>query len=520
MRNSANRQSGPRKTFQFESFHPSKQYFCNFSTILFDVVLLVRKILDIMKKLIACHNEYYVIGLKDQAYLVFDTPDNDATTETIIELLPSTAIQQSATPEPVSGTTLKLSPEALNPNQDINNQQKSNKNDVRATGRHKPADEQLKEICAVAIVSNNDEVAEEKSETIILKCAVARNNKSLDIYTVKIESSPNTSQSPSLQYCTPKRVSCFAFAYIDAADGSRKEPVLISGDVAGDSYAYNLKEKGQRLLVGHTASMLTDIAIIDKGNSALLLTSDRDEKIRISRFPDTYVIEGFLLGHTTYVTGFVVIPSSPSTHVVSCGGDRTLRIWDLAAQTEISSTSTISNDQRKIPTAIAASCCGQFVAVIFDDSRRLSIYKIVRGKHEDDYKPSLELLGNVDCPSQPLSISFHETRSATLIVLVKNPDYIIQYDITDNQEDLSKAIATSQTELNFMKSLRKIASQNKISMPNTILEKDDYGNPILRKENETRGPAAVEAPWNRVERVEIAKERERRRKKTKISNDS
>ena len=275
--------------------------------------------------------------------------------------------------------------------------------------------------------------------------------------------------------------------------------------------------------------MLTGVTIANRGvdnGNRLLLTSDRDEKIRISRFPETYIIEGFLLGHTAFVTGFVVLPSALA---VSCGGDMTLRLWDLPSQVEISSIST-SNDENssanEIPTAIVASSCGGIVAIIFDDSRRLSIYEITSTKKSEN--PSLELLDNVDCPSQPLSIVFNEpstTGSDTrieLTVLMKDPDFVAVYDIRHTtEEDVVKPIAVPKNEIGVLQALRDVASDKKITMPNTILEKDDFGKPVLRKENETRGPAAAEAPWNRVERIEIAKEREKRRKKKpKLANDS
>lgn len=486
-----------------------------------------------MKHLIARHNNSFVVGLKDRAYFVFETIGNDSPAGSIIELLPSAdpkGIRQSAPPPsiPVVVPESSFGPETSNPTNDTDNKKKPQKKGDKVHDRQKSADEQLNEICAVAVISDDNDK--------VYYCAVARGNKSLEIYALKLENLPTTTPQPaSLHYRSPKRVSCFAFANINAT-GESKVPLLISGDVAGDSYAYNLLEKGQRLLLGHTASMLTDIAVINDGaDNCHLLTSDRDEKIRISRFPETYVIEGFLLGHTAYVTGFVVVPSSSSTLAVSCGGDMTLRLWDLAAQLEISSTSTIkendeNNKLNEIPTAIAASSCGRIVAVIFDGSKRLSIYKIISTNTKGDQvdKPSLELLENVECPLQPLSIVFHEVESSIegsntrteLTVLMKDPDYVAVYDIAYENDDV-EAIVVPRKELHVMQALRDVAAENKIAMPNTILEKDDYGNPVLRKENETRGPAAEDAPWNRVERIETAKERVRRRKKkAKISNDN
>ncbi len=479
-----------------------------------------------MKHLIARHNSSFVVGLKDRAYLVFDAKaGNDSPAGSVLELLPLSGQKAERQKE----STLTSEKNQEKPSESTSDKKDNTKNEQKflrnkVHDRRKSADEQLNEICAVAIIGGAAQS---------FHCAVARNNKTLDVYTVKLENLAQKTCQPSLQYRTPKRVSSFTFANIPASSESFATnvtvPLLISVDLAGDSYAYNLIEKGQRLLLGHTASMLTHVAIAENGSdSSLLLTSDRDEKIRISRFPESYIIEGFLLGHTAFVTGFALIPSSSPSLVVSCAGDMTLRLWDLSAQVELSSTPTGNDDNNsasEIPTAIATSCCGRIAAVIFDGSRRLSIYKVNSKNSEGNQigTPSLELLDNVECPSQPLSIVFNDSSGASseLTVLMKDPNYVAVYDIQHMKEDVSKPIAVPKNEMGVIQALKDAASNEKLSMPNTILEKDDFGNPVLRKENETRGPAAEEAPWNRVERVEIAKEREKRRKKRpKLANDN
>jgi WD40 repeat protein len=309
---------------------------------------------------------------------------------------------------------------------------------------------------------------------------------------------------------------------MDDGSSSTKSTLLISGDVAGDSYAYNLLEKGRRLLLGHTASMLTDIAIVDRDDIAsssrrrLLLTADRDEKIRISQFPDSYILEGFLLGHTAYVTAFTTIPSSYLA--VSCGGDMTLRLWNIDDKSEICSMSTCDNNNKnEIPTAITVSGCGQILAVIFDESKRLSIYKISHKDINDqnnnnNTSPSLTLLGSVDCPSQPLSLIFHgkEVESNNNVtVLMGDPNYVVTYNIQDEHDDDNKVVSAISESSSSMQELLDVASKEEISMPKTILEKR-HGDPILHKQNETRGPAGNDAPWNRVERIEIAKGHQKR----------
>jgi len=429
--------------------------------------------------------------------------------------------------------------------------------DAKEKNRHQElaSDQEFNDISAVAIVGDKKD---NSSTNTIIRCAVARVNKTLNIYNItpddiKVTSSTRKKKT-SLSYRTPKRVNCFTFSDLpmDGSSINTTVPLLISGDVAGDSYAYNMLKNGQRRLLGHTASMLTDVAIVNQIESShrrrLLLTADRDEKIRISQFPDSHLIEGFLLGHTKYITAFTTIPSS--SIVVSCGGDMTLRLWNIEYMNEICSTSTCTttddgcdssgassgscSNKNEIPTAIAVSGCGRIIAVIFDESKRLSIYKISNKEMNSHHngndlslrsiQSSLTLMVSVCCPSQPLSVIFHGTEvnakndhGIALTVLMGDPNYIVRYNIQDkhdsNNSDKQVVVVPATIENSCMQALLDIALKEEISMPRTILEKDDYGKPVIGKENETRGPAAAEAPWNRVERVEIHKERERKRKK-------
>lgn len=93
------------------------------------------------------------------------------------------------------------------------------------------------------------------------------------------------------------------------------------------------------LLLGHV-SMLTDLLLVTldsedlstalnepvSGSRNYILTSDRDEHIRISRGqPQSHVIEGFCLGHKDFVSKMCLA----TPHVlVSGGGDDHLFVWD------------------------------------------------------------------------------------------------------------------------------------------------------------------------------------------------
>ena len=91
-----------------------------------------------------------------------------------------------------------------------------------------------------------------------------------------------------------KRVSGMAFAHVEGND-----EVIVVGDKFGDVFVFpagkEMKEKYAHIM-GHTSSIIT--CLIMSLDGRYLITADRDEKIRVSRFPNAHVIETFCLGHT------------------------------------------------------------------------------------------------------------------------------------------------------------------------------------------------------------------------------
>lgn len=90
-----------------------------------------------------------------------------------------------------------------------------------------------------------------------------------------------------------------------------------------------------KLLLGHV-SLLTDVAYVTLASPSheprsYILTSDRDEHIRISRgIPQAHVIEGYCLGHIEFITKLCVPPVNPHL-LISGGGDDYLILWDWPA---------------------------------------------------------------------------------------------------------------------------------------------------------------------------------------------
>lgn len=90
-----------------------------------------------------------------------------------------------------------------------------------------------------------------------------------------------------------------------------------------------------QLLLGHV-SLLTDLVCVTlsaEDSSSMsprsyILTSDRDEHIRVSRgLPQTHIIEGYCLEHTDFVSKLCVPPWNQRS-LISGGGDDYLIVWD------------------------------------------------------------------------------------------------------------------------------------------------------------------------------------------------
>ena len=125
-----------------------------------------------------------------------------------------------------------------------------------------------------------------------------------------------------------RKASCVTFS----RDGS----CVLVADKNGDVYSVTSargkeeEEAVPRLLLGHLSQLL-DMAVTRDG--ARLVTADRDEKIRVSMYPDSFNIDNYCLGHMEFVTS-IALSSCDETRLVSGSGDGTIRCWDLTSGEE------------------------------------------------------------------------------------------------------------------------------------------------------------------------------------------
>lgn len=65
----------------------------------------------------------------------------------------------------------------------------------------------------------------------------------------------------------------------------------------------------------------------------VIITPDRDEKIRVTNYPDTHEIESICLGHTEFVSSIAFVENEKL--LLTSSGDKTLRLWEYQTGKEV-----------------------------------------------------------------------------------------------------------------------------------------------------------------------------------------
>jgi tRNA (guanine-N(7)-)-methyltransferase subunit TRM82 len=300
------------------------------------------------------------------------------------------------------------------------------------------------------------------------------------------------------------------------SDGDNSE-----GDNSGEGEGVGDTDKSSRnrkLLLGHTASMLTGVRVVEIADygtgerSQRILTSDRDEKVRVSAFPETYRILGYLLGHEAFVSCLSVLEGT-TARCATCSGDGTVRLWDYVRCEELCRFALpVGDPPGLVPSRVAIHSSGTWIAVIYDESPRLDLIQV-----SDDCS-EMAIAHTLHCASLALSVSWlsqptdDPTSSSVLVVLFTQPPYVAAF-----RWDPSSSQLLPCPDPALFSVLNSAVGGVAPAMPTSVLEKDQFGEPMMKKNREKRGPAA-EMPWNNAERKVLAKERERNYKKQKRSS--
>lgn len=100
---------------------------------------------------------------------------------------------------------------------------------------------------------------------------------------------------------------------------------VVFGDKFGDFFRLkNMTEP--EILFGHLAAVSSALM---SNKRSLLVSADRDEKIRITQFPKYWNISSFLFGHKRYISGLSFF-NAHETEIVSAGADGLVFLWDIS----------------------------------------------------------------------------------------------------------------------------------------------------------------------------------------------
>lgn len=130
----------------------------------------------------------------------------------------------------------------------------------------------------------------------------------------------------TLQHFISKIRTCVKRA--SSLDITKDGEAIVIADKFGDGYRFNVNDANDKgtLLSGHV-SMILDMTL--NPDNTLLLTSDRDEKLRVSQFPKMYNIENFCLNHREYVSFIKILPNEMKDSMcMTFGGDPHFSLFD------------------------------------------------------------------------------------------------------------------------------------------------------------------------------------------------
>ncbi|KAL5479814.1 hypothetical protein EMCRGX_G023397 [Ephydatia muelleri] len=180
---------------------------------------------------------------------------------------------------------------------------------------------------------------------------------------------------PMGQRVIPKRATAVQFTddeqYILVADKT--------GEVARYSTA-DLSAPGS-VLLGHS-SIIVDMVLCKR----LVITCDRDEKVRASNYPNCYNIDRFYLGHTDFIS-VLRCPKQFSAIVLSGSGDGTFKVWDVEERrllhTEVCAVAEGEEEDVKAVTQLALShtTLPVVVVVALEGSPELVVYLLSESGH-------------------------------------------------------------------------------------------------------------------------------------------
>uniref|UniRef100_K3WJ50 Uncharacterized protein n=1 Tax=Globisporangium ultimum (strain ATCC 200006 / CBS 805.95 / DAOM BR144) TaxID=431595 RepID=K3WJ50_GLOUD len=229
----------------------------------------------------------------------------------------------------------------------------------------------------------------------------------------------------------PRGATCMAVGHLEK-DGERKHVVIV-GVKTGEALAMPFPDIARdiKTLLGHTTSMLTQLAI--NKDSSLLLTADRDEKIRVSAFPRTSLIQSYCLGHAASLTEVAASLLTPEL-AVSTSLDNTIKLWGIASGELLASQELLKdepmNSKNLLNASLAVSAQSNLVAVVLNN-QCVRLFAIVAREGQSPVLENVDVSADLQKQlnaNEPCEACF--TSGGELVLSHKNAPFVSFYNVT------------------------------------------------------------------------------------------
>ncbi|KHJ80577.1 hypothetical protein OESDEN_19745 [Oesophagostomum dentatum] len=185
-------------------------------------------------------------------------------------------------------------------------------------------------------------------------------------------------------------------------------------------------------------TMVLDVAVSEDGR--FLLAADRDEKIRVSRYPQAYVVQSFCLGHSAYVSSVAVYKN----RVFSSGGDSIVHEWNIENGGSIAHSEKLCDDPVRRLCILPKEVQDLFYVVVIAGSRLIVL---------DD---KLQLIKNIEVSSEIMDITVQEGNvvgvSSAGVFLCNATDGAVKTLVIP--KELSEALSTAKDPIsNYFKNV-------------------------------------------------------------------